>query len=105
MDKEMFRELTKSLKEAAAISRKDLKPSRKFIVEVLDVKETRQKTGLSQTMFAQLIGVKLKTLQNWEQHRRHPSGAAGNQPGGDAASVADVRAAGQAVPAHRHRGI
>jgi len=76
MDKEMFRELTKSLKEAAAISRKDLKPSRKFIVEVLDVKETRQKTGLSQTMFAQLIGVKLKTLQNWEQHRRHPSGAA-----------------------------
>ena len=76
MDKEMFMELTKSLKEAAAISRKELKPSRKFIVEVLDVKEIRQKIGLSQTMFAQLIGVKLKTLQNWEQHRRHPSGAA-----------------------------
>lgn len=76
MDKELFTELTKSLKEAVAISRKELKPSRKFNVEVLDVKEIRQKTGLSQAMFAQLIGVKVKTLQNWEQHRRHPRGAA-----------------------------
>jgi len=76
MDKELFTELTKSLKEAAAISRKESKPSRIFHIEVPDVKKVRQKTGLSQTMFAQLIGVKLKTLQNWEQHRRHPRGAA-----------------------------
>lgn len=76
MDKKLFTELAKSLKEAAAISRSELKPSRKFHVEIPDVKEVRRKIGFSQTMFAQLIGVKLKTLQNWEQHRRHPGGAA-----------------------------
>jgi putative transcriptional regulator len=27
-------------------------------------------------MFAAMIGVKVKTLQNWEQHRRNPTGAA-----------------------------
>lgn len=75
MDKELFAELTKSMSEAAAISRKELKPSRTFHIETPDVKEIRQKVGLSQTMFAQLIGVKLKTLQNWEQQRRHPNGA------------------------------
>jgi putative transcriptional regulator len=31
---------------------------------------------LSQSEFAQLIGVKLATLKNWEQNRRTPSGAA-----------------------------
>lgn len=31
-----------------------------------DVKAIRERTGLSQTRFAFLIGVKTKTLQNWE---------------------------------------
>jgi len=33
-------------------------------------------TSLSQTEFADLIGVSVKTLQNWEQDRRHPTGPA-----------------------------
>lgn len=41
-----------------------------------DVKAIRQRTGLSQTRFAHLIGVKPKTLQNWEQHRVRPAGPA-----------------------------
>jgi putative transcriptional regulator len=41
-----------------------------------DVKAIRERTGLSQTRFAYLIGVKPKTLQNWEQHRRNPTGPA-----------------------------
>ncbi|MBE0437850.1 MAG: transcriptional regulator [Methylomicrobium sp.] len=41
-----------------------------------DVKAIRQKTGLSQTRFAYLIGVKPKTLQNWEQKRVRPAGPA-----------------------------
>ena len=41
-----------------------------------DVKAIRERTGLSQTRFAYLIGVKLKTLQNWEQHRVRPAGPA-----------------------------
>jgi putative transcriptional regulator len=38
--------------------------------------EARQKAGLSQKRFAELMGVSLRTLQDWEQGRRNPSGAA-----------------------------
>jgi len=38
--------------------------------------ETRQKLGLSQTQFAGMLGVSPRTLQDWEQGRREPSGAA-----------------------------
>ena len=41
-----------------------------------DVKAIRERTGLSQSRFAYLIGVKPKTLQNWEQGRRYPTGPA-----------------------------
>ena len=37
---------------------------------------TRKKSGLSQTEFAKLLGVSVRTLQEWEQGRRKPSGAA-----------------------------
>jgi putative transcriptional regulator len=36
----------------------------------------RQKTGLSQSQFAALLGVSVRTLQGWEQGRKQPSGAA-----------------------------
>jgi len=36
----------------------------------------REKTGLSQARFAELLGVSVRTLQDWEQGRRAPSGAA-----------------------------
>lgn len=41
-----------------------------------DVKAIRERTGLSQTRFAFLIGVRPKTLQNWEQRRVRPAGPA-----------------------------
>ncbi len=37
---------------------------------------TRQRAGLSQAQFAALLGVSVRTLQEWEQGRRQPSGAA-----------------------------
>ncbi|AOS81738.1 MULTISPECIES: helix-turn-helix domain-containing protein [Hydrogenophaga] len=40
------------------------------------VVEARQKTGLSQSQFAALMGVSVRTLQGWEQGRKQPSGAA-----------------------------
>ena len=46
------------------------------ITTVPSVTSIREKTGLSQTRFAQLLGVSVRTLQDWEQGRRAPSGAA-----------------------------
>lgn len=40
------------------------------------VSSVREKTGLSQAKFATLLGVSVRTLQEWEQGRRAPSGAA-----------------------------
>jgi putative transcriptional regulator len=76
MDKELFEQLHQSMKEAVAIAKGEMQPSRVFMVELPDVKAVREKTGLSQSVFAAMIGVKVKTLQNWEQHRRNPTGAA-----------------------------
>ena len=45
-------------------------------VTVSKVIEARQKVGFSQRQFAELMGVSTRTLQEWEQGRRNPSGAA-----------------------------
>ena len=38
--------------------------------------EVRKKFGISQTQFAQLLGISVRTLHHWEQGTRTPSGAA-----------------------------
>ena len=45
-------------------------------VAVSAATEARMKVGLSQAAFAKLLGVSVRTLQEWEQGRREPSGAA-----------------------------
>jgi putative transcriptional regulator len=46
------------------------------VVNVPPVGTIRERTGLSQAKFASLLGVSVRTLQEWEQGRRAPSGAA-----------------------------
>jgi putative transcriptional regulator len=45
-------------------------------VPVNEVVEARQSTGLSQAEFASALSISKRTLQEWEQGRRSPSGAA-----------------------------
>ena len=45
-------------------------------VEVNEVVQARQSTGLSQADFASALSISKRTLQEWEQGRRSPSGAA-----------------------------
>jgi putative transcriptional regulator len=45
-------------------------------VKVPQAAEARSRVGLSQQEFARLLGVSARTLQDWEQGRRKPTGAA-----------------------------
>lgn len=76
MEKTLFDDLQQSLQEAAAIRRKEMPPGKVTEIHTPDAKAIRDKVGLTQTEFAQLIGVKVATLRNWEQNRRKPTGAA-----------------------------
>ena len=76
MDEELFTRLYESVKQMDAIVKGKRKPARVYEIDDTDVKAIRDKMGLSQSQFALLIGVKLKTLQNWEQGRRRPVGPA-----------------------------
>ncbi|NJD33153.1 MAG: helix-turn-helix domain-containing protein [Gammaproteobacteria bacterium] len=44
--------------------------------DAVDVRAIRQRTGLSQAKFAELLDIELSTLRNWEQGRRQPTGPA-----------------------------
>lgn len=55
--------------------RKKLK-SRNVSIEDIDVTSIRKKFDLSQSEFSKMFGFSLRTLQQWEQGRRRPQGAA-----------------------------
>ena len=50
--------------------------ARTTAVAVTRASEARSRVGLSQSEFAKLLGVSVRTLQDWEQGRREPTGAA-----------------------------
>lgn len=76
MKDELFEELMDSIKQGGAILRGAAKPSREFDINNPDVKAIREGYGLSQTKFAELLGISVATLRNWEQGRRKPEGPA-----------------------------
>lgn len=76
MNEELFAQLLESVREGGAILRGEKEPSRKFEIETPNVRSIREGYELSQSEFAAMLGVSIKTLQNWEQGRRTPHGAA-----------------------------
>lgn len=72
----MFNELLNSVEQMNNIVQGKAKPSRTFEYKPVKVKEIRAKVGLTQEKFALAMGVSKRTLENWEQGRRSPTGAA-----------------------------
>jgi putative transcriptional regulator len=75
MDKELFDDLVESIKDAGAYLRGEKNVPVRFADEP-DPREVRERLGLTQEAFARLLCVSVKTLQNWEQGRHEPTGAA-----------------------------
>ena len=76
MNRELFEDLSKSLKEAGKIQRGEVKASRVFTYSDVDIRKLRKSVKVSQPKFARMIGVSVDTVQNWEQGRRKPTGPA-----------------------------
>lgn len=76
MKSELFQELLKSVRQGGKILRNQEKPSRSFRFKEPEVAAVRRRYGLSQQEFAALLGISVRTLQNWEQGRRSPQGPA-----------------------------
>ena len=76
MNDEMFNELIESMEQGVAILKGEMEPARVFVYSPLAVKKIRENAKKKQVEFAKMIGVKVSTLRNWEQGRRHPEGPA-----------------------------
>lgn len=76
MKKDKFEKLVSSLKEAGEIKGGSKAPGRMFEIKPPEIKTVREKLNVSQNEFALMIGVSVRTLQNWEQGRRKPEGPA-----------------------------
>jgi putative transcriptional regulator len=76
MKDELFQELMLSVKQGVAIMKGELQPSRTFEFPETEVRALREQFGLSQDKFADLVGISVGTLRNWEQGRRKPEGPA-----------------------------
>ena len=74
MDKEM-EQFQKDLLESVR-QMKAGKAARTTVVTPTAAAEARAKVGVPQTVFATMLGGSVRTLQEWEQGRREPSGAA-----------------------------
>ncbi|MGB3647110.1 MAG: type II toxin-antitoxin system MqsA family antitoxin [Desulfobulbales bacterium] len=71
----MKRDIGQELLDGIAAIKKG-KGKRKTLQLPPNVKSIRDKMGLSQFAFAGLLGVSVRTLQEWEQGRRNPKGPA-----------------------------
>ena len=77
MDKKHFDQLVKGVREMKRHrAGKSVSGIRVSELDEPDVRAIRKAANISQSQFAALIGVNVRTLQNWEQHRTRPTGPA-----------------------------
>ncbi len=78
MKTERFEKMMEGIKWGMDYLKGKAEPSRRHEVSVLvpDVKEIRSKLKVSQSEFASMLGISVRTIQNWEQKRRVPEGPA-----------------------------
>jgi putative transcriptional regulator len=78
MSRHAFDKIKAGLQDAIAIARGEADPStyRVHVPADVDVKAIRRKLGMTQAEFARSFGFGLDAVQNWEQGRRRPEGAA-----------------------------
>lgn len=76
MNDKDFQKLVESVKQMGSIMRRENIPHRRTVLTTVDVGALRERLGLTQNQFSGMIGVSIKTLQNWEQGRREPEGPA-----------------------------
>lgn len=77
MDKQHFDQLVRGVREMKRhMAGKSVDGVRATRLSEPDVRAIREAAKISQAQFAKLIGVNLRTLQNWEQQRTRPTGAA-----------------------------
>jgi putative transcriptional regulator len=76
MKEDTYAKLVASIKEAGEIKAGNRPPSRTYEIPPPEIRMVRERLDVSQGEFAVMIGVSTRTLQNWEQGRRHPEGPA-----------------------------
>ena len=77
MDKQHLDQLVRGVREMKRhMAFKSVAGVRASRLSEPDVRAIREAAKISQAQFAKLIGVNLRTLQNWEQQRTRPTGAA-----------------------------
>lgn len=69
-------EILEGIKEIRAHKAGKVSLRRRELKEPASPQSIRKKLNLSQSAFAGLMGVSLRTVQDWEQGRREPSGPA-----------------------------
>ncbi len=75
---ELGESMMKGMEEAIAFAKGEKTASVVHIPEEIDVRRIRKKLNMSQSVFADYFGVSVRTIQDWEQGRRVPAGAAKN---------------------------
>jgi putative transcriptional regulator len=77
MDKKHFDQLVKGVREMKRhVAGRPVRGARTTELAEPDIRAIREAAKISQSQFAKLIGVNVRTLQNWEQHRTRPTGPA-----------------------------